>query len=638
MRSRFTLCFFLLAITSFASSLPTNQTENLRFNTDSFLLVTKGILEGIEAVESWTQLAPCITSSEDAVQNIIAAVQDFRKQDAIDVARGLYALTKAIEDLPVSIKSCGAEFGEFETLVTAIHALANPATFAFVVSKNLFVNGVDIYHEVYTAVGDFETGKWEQFGLNIGEALGHIFLHGANHPRLDVTFVEEVFLFLRGAVEGISTDIAYNELAPCLTHASSVGILLDQAMSDFITAQPTKVMEGVLLLARALRAIPEAMQGCKVAYTQFEQLLNAISLMEDPRAIVYHIARSLIIHGQETWDEITDAVNNMKMGKYEAAGRDIGVIIANFIKPDNAVSGIRFTKFLEQRAPFVVKHDNIFANWTIGELKSLMGTRIEDKSQSKIPIASPTPLNTEFPENFSAWTQWPQCEHPILDQAKCGSCWAFGAAETLSDRFCIASGGKVNKQLSPQYLVSCSTGNFGCKGGILTLAWASLERSGLPTLECTPYQSQAGDSPSCSKIEEGCQDGTPLKRYYAKSWSTRWYTSKDSMKAEIMKNGPVESAFTVYEDFMSYAGGIYKHTSGSVLGGHAIKIIGWGKENGQEYWLVANSWGTKWGIQGYFKMAMGSDMDGNGIAGTADLSNLPTQFPSSFSEKVYMGA
>lgn len=62
-----------------------------------------------------------------------------------------------------------------------------------------------------------------------------------------------------------------------------------------------------------------------------------------------------------------------------------------------------------------------------------------------------------------------------------------------------------------------------------------------------------------------------------------------------MTNGPVEAAFTVYSDFLSYKSGVYKHTSGDEEGGHAIKILGWGTENGVDYWLVANSWNTDWG-------------------------------------------
>jgi cathepsin B len=51
-----------------------------------------------------------------------------------------------------------------------------------------------------------------------------------------------------------------------------------------------------------------------------------------------------------------------------------------------------------------------------------------------------------------------------------------------------------------------------------------------------------------------------------------------------MTNGPVEAAFSVYSDFLEYKSGVYHHTTGSFLGGHAVKIVGWGVENGTPYW------------------------------------------------------
>jgi cathepsin B len=83
------------------------------------------------------------------------------------------------------------------------------------------------------------------------------------------------------------------------------------------------------------------------------------------------------------------------------------------------------------------------------------------------------------------------------------------------------------------------------------------------------------------------------------------------IQTEIMTNGPVEAAFTVYADFPSYKSGVYIKRSDQELGGHAIKIIGWGVEYGVDndvpYWLVANSWNTDWGNQGFFKILRGQD-------------------------------
>jgi cathepsin B len=58
---------------------------------------------------------------------------------------------------------------------------------------------------------------------------------------------------------------------------------------------------------------------------------------------------------------------------------------------------------------------------------------------------------------------------------------------------------------------------------------------------------------------------------------------------------------------LHYKTGVYKHVTGGYLGGHCVKIQGWGVENGNPYWLVNNQWTTYWGNQGQFKIARGTD-------------------------------
>ncbi|UYV64293.1 CTSB, partial [Cordylochernes scorpioides] len=67
------------------------------------------------------------------------------------------------------------------------------------------------------------------------------------------------------------------------------------------------------------------------------------------------------------------------------------------------------------------------------------------------------------------------------------------------------------------------------------------------------------------------------------------------IQMEILLYGPVEVALDVYEDMPSYKSGIYKRQSNNLLGGHALKMMGWGVENGVKYWILANSWNTYWG-------------------------------------------
>jgi cathepsin B len=89
----------------------------------------------------------------------------------------------------------------------------------------------------------------------------------------------------------------------------------------------------------------------------------------------------------------------------------------------------------------------------------------------------------------------------------------------------------------------------------------------------------------------------------------------------------METAFTVYSDFMNYQSGVYHHVSGSVEGGHAVKILGWGTESGMDYWLCANSWGTSWGIDGFFKIKQGDcGIDSTVYACTPDVSTATITF------------
>mmetsp|Transcript_24882 Transcript_24882/g.27532 ORF Transcript_24882/g.27532 Transcript_24882/m.27532 type:complete len:292 (+) Transcript_24882:29-904(+) len=237
--------------------------------------------------------------------------------------------------------------------------------------------------------------------------------------------------------------------------------------------------------------------------------------------------------------------------------------------------------------------NNPFAFMPVEQIKAMMGTKLavaEDNDQSTY----------EHDAAFDARTAWPGKVHSIRNQGACGSCWAFGATEALSDRFNIEQ--DIDVVLSPQHLVSCDTGNYGCQGGYLNVAWNFMENSGVSTEECYPYTS--GDTKVDGECFTSCTDGSDFELYYATGSSTT--SNADKTMAALQADGPVEAAFTVYEDFMSYESGVYKHTTGSMLGGHAIKNVGWGTtEDGQEYWIMANSWGPEWGSKGFFWIEKG---------------------------------
>lgn len=237
-------------------------------------------------------------------------------------------------------------------------------------------------------------------------------------------------------------------------------------------------------------------------------------------------------------------------------------------------------------------------------LKSLFHHENPVKSH-EIPTLPAEPEESDsrgpIPDSFDTREAWPYCIPALRDQGHCGAHWAINTASVLSERFCIATASKTNVVLSIQNMISCDDENSGCSsGGNVFQAWSYLSENGTVDEECWPYTSgKAGQVEACRNT---CQDGSNGTYYKAKQMKI--YSSPSDAQRDIMANGPLIATFMVYEDFLVYTGGIYRHLEGEILGWFTAKIIGWGIDGTTKYWIGANVWGTTWGEQGYFKIAM----------------------------------
>ena len=307
-------------------------------------------------------------------------------------------------------------------------------------------------------------------------------------------------------------------------------------------------------------------------------------------------------------------------------------------------------------------------NYLEEKIKSLPTNTIVEKDTNRlIPNNNIYKKISSFkvPSTFDGIKIWDKFLSPVLNQGNCGSCWAFASVSSLADRFNIQSLGLLSIKLSPTKMILCSsvgTGvdekiseqkeeiknihNFACFGNTLNAACNYLYIFGTNTLECIPYDNfgnvnefqslvnfkEFSKLPLCSEISGNNLDmcnnyitlgkkneviGNPARFYRTHRvygiYGTDLYNDKGSeeqIRIEIYKWGPVCSAFEVYPDFYTFdaTNDIYEwNGKGEKLGGHSIEIVGWGEEKGKQYWQIKNSWGTKWGINGYFKMARGNN-------------------------------
>uniref|UniRef100_A0A8C9R3J2 Cathepsin S-like n=1 Tax=Scleropages formosus TaxID=113540 RepID=A0A8C9R3J2_SCLFO len=197
--------------------------------------------------------------------------------------------------------------------------------------------------------------------------------------------------------------------------------------------------------------------------------------------------------------------------------------------------------------------------------------------------------NTTLPDSVDWRTKG--LVSPVRNQGSCGSCWAFSAAGALEGQMKWRTVKMI--PLSPQNLVDCSTsyGNHGCKGGFLSKAFGYI----------------IGNNMSISSSKGRC--------HYS-------VLGKAGDCRTVSAVGPVSIGInSLLPSFHHYRGGIYNdiHCSNLKIN-HAVLVVGYGTDKGQDYWLVRNSWGTAWGEKGFVRVARNK----NNLCGIANFAIYPT--------------
>ncbi|XP_077976942.1 procathepsin L-like [Glandiceps talaboti] len=258
---------------------------------------------------------------------------------------------------------------------------------------------------------------------------------------------------------------------------------------------------------------------------------------------------------------------------------------------------------------FIQRHNEDFANGKttfkmamnqLGDLdteeyrKLMCGYRAQNRSKSG-GSSFLAPSNVVLPGQID-WRDYGYVTS-VKDQGRCASCWAFSSTGSLEGQYFKKTGQLIS--LSEQQLVDCSLayGNKGCREGWTNQAFEYIKDYGEISEADYPY---IGDGSTCNYYSASKPVVTFITTYY-----TLPARREDNLQQAVATVGPISVAIDSSKtSFRFYHSGVYNEVTCSQDAlDHAVLVVGYGSRDGQDYWIVKNSYGNYWGDQGYILMS-----------------------------------
>ncbi|CAG2111488.1 unnamed protein product [Medioppia subpectinata] len=284
----------------------------------------------------------------------------------------------------------------------------------------------------------------------------------------------------------------------------------------------------------------------------------------------------------------------------------------------NSVEENKRRQIFEANYRLIVKHNseanagqhsyrlgvNQFADMTADEYKQMVNGF---RAHSRPPVRSVNTrtIRSVMADNLPASVDWRDkgIVAPVKNQGNCGSCWAFAAIASLEGQLARKTGKLVT--LSEENLVDCSAtqGNNGCNGGLMDYAYEYIIAQGGVDSEASYGYKHLYDGQTVYP----CAYNAANRAATVKNYTNIPMGDEAALREAVATIGPIAVAIDAqYQTFQMYESGVYDEPlcfEKMEDLDHGVTVVGYGSDNGRDYWLVRNSWATTWGDKGYIKMS-----------------------------------
>ncbi|GAB1601596.1 cathepsin O-like [Argonauta hians] len=236
-------------------------------------------------------------------------------------------------------------------------------------------------------------------------------------------------------------------------------------------------------------------------------------------------------------------------------------------------------------------------------LKDFIKSKKHLLKSSRYPSNFSTPLKNLQNLKIPSAVDWRESKAvtEVKNQGACGACWAFSCVETMESMFAITKNVSA-PDLSVQEVIDCAEESMGCSGGdtCSTLEWLKQKKKTVVYEPAYPL----------TDIDEACR---PISKsatgvQVTSSTCDNFVGREDAMLQYLAENGPLVAAVDA-STWFNYQNGIIRYHCDNT-NNHAVQIVGYNMSGEVPYYIVRNSWGPDFGIDGYLHIAVGNNLCG----------------------------
>lgn len=297
--------------------------------------VVTGILKGAIDAEGFTDINSCIKDAETVFADAKIAVNDFKKKDVASVIAGIKEVAELLQVVKSGMSDCTSMKADWDKLAKMISVFDSPTSFAYHVGKDLIVNGAQIFTEIETAVSDYESGNWGDFGFQIGEAAAKTILGETDLPMFATqdSKMKEAQI-MQGFLAAFGGKFDLYALLMCIYEEDQAVLMFDVAVQSFEDAiakkDPSEAIGGVIAIIAGVEQFKKGLPACKAIDSSefnFKQLDQCMDVAVHPTQYFKVLEEDLLVNNFAIMKDAVKAVEAFRSEKFYEFGEIMGNIV-----------------------------------------------------------------------------------------------------------------------------------------------------------------------------------------------------------------------------------------------------------------------------------------------------------------------